>query len=51
MCVQILEINDVKAEKKEQREVLSILRKNFKLTLRVRCNLPGEQHTPALAAS
>lgn len=37
---QILEINDVKAEKKEQREVLSILRKNFKLTLRVRCNLP-----------
>lgn len=36
----ILEINDNKCDKKNQDEVVSILRKNFKLSLKVRSNLP-----------
>lgn len=41
LTVQILEINDNKCDKKSQDEVVSILRKNFKLSLKVRSNLPG----------
>ena len=41
LTLQILEINDNKCDKKSQDEVVSILRKNFKLSLKVRSNLPG----------
>jgi hypothetical protein len=37
---QILEINDVRCSKKELKQVQSILKKNFKLSLKVRSNLP-----------
>lgn len=37
---QILQINETSCEKKELREITSILVKNFKLSLRVKSNLP-----------
>ena len=42
---QIIEINDVRCSKKELKQVQSILKKNFKLSLKVRSNLPGIAHT------
>ena len=36
-----MEINDVRCSKKELKQVQSILKKNFKLFLKVRSNLPG----------
>jgi hypothetical protein len=37
---QILEINDVRCSKKDLKQVQSVLKKNFKLSLKVRSNLP-----------
>ena len=36
-----MEINDVRCSKKDLKQVQSILKKNFKLALKVRSNLPG----------
>ena len=41
---QLIEINDVRCSKKELKQVQSILKKNFKLSLKVRSNLPGTEH-------
>ena len=37
----MMEINDVRCSKKDLKQVPSILKKNFKLSLKVRSNLPG----------
>ena len=39
--LQMMEINDVRCSKKDLKQVQSILKKNFKLSLKVRSNLPG----------